>query len=280
MRPVLQCTMDITYFVPFGLGIFVGLIMGLTGAGGGIIAVPLLVFGLNLNMTEASPISLVAVSIVATVGAFLAWRKKILRYKAASLMGLSGLIMAPFGIWLSHQVPNTPLLALFSLILFYVSFKLFIESRSELKGNPIPVRKPPPCILDPQVGKLIWTIPCARALISSGALAGFLTGLLGVGGGFIIVPALKRFTDLPMKSIIATSLGMQAIISGGSVIVSGFTGHLNLEIALLFVAGALLGLYIGKAFGQKVTGARAQQSFSIFAFCVAIRMVIKIIWLN
>jgi hypothetical protein len=109
----------------------------------------------------------------------------------------------------------------------------------------------------------------------SGGLAGFLSGLLGVGGGFIIVPALKRYTDLPIQSIVATSLGVLAIISSGSAIVAATSGNLNLSIAIPFSLGALAGLLIGRAFGKKMSGPRLQQIFAILTFGVAISLMFK-----
>ena len=118
-------------------------------------------------------------------------------------------------------------------------------------------------------------MPCARALILSGGMAGFLSGLLGVGGGFVIVPALKRYTDLPIQSIVATSLGVLAIISGGGTIFSIMSGNFDYLIAAPFALGALGGLLIGRAFGKKISGPRLQQIFAVLTFGVAISLMFK-----
>jgi uncharacterized protein len=250
--------------------------MGLTGAGGGILSVPLLVFFLHLSVAEAAPISLSAITLAAGVGALLGLKNKILRYKAAGLMAIFGLILSPLGLWISQRTPNAPLLILFSLTLFYVSIRLYRQAYKEIHGIPdFDGKPPPPCLLDTSVGKLAWNIPCARALMFSGGLAGFLSGLLGVGGGFVIVPALKRYTDLPVNSIVATSLGVLAIVAGGGTMFSALTGNLNLSIAAPFALGALLGLLVGRSFGKKLSGPRLQQIFSILALAVAISLVVK-----
>ena len=268
--------MDSSILLSPSLGIFVGLLMGLTGAGGGILSVPLLVFVLHLNIAEAAPISLLAITLAAGVGALLGLKNKILRYKAAGLMALFGLIFSPIGLWLSQRIPNAPLLIIFSLTLFYVSIRLYRQAYKEIHGiADFEGKPPPPCLLDSSKGKLAWNIPCARALMFSGGLAGFLSGFLGVGGGFVIVPALKRYTDLPVKSIVATSLGVLAIIAGGGTIFSAISGNLNLTIAAPFALGALLGLLIGRAYGKKLSGPRLQQIFSILTFCVAISLILK-----
>jgi hypothetical protein len=268
--------MDYSIFISPALGLIVGLLMGLTGAGGGILSVPLLVFVLHLPVAEAAPVSLSAIALSAGVGALLGLKNKILRYKAAGFMALFGLLLSPLGLWAAQQIPNAPLLMLFSLILFYVSIRLYRQAHKEILGIPdFDGKPPPPCLLDASRGKLAWNIPCARALMYSGGVAGFLSGLLGVGGGFVIVPALKRFTDLPVQSIVATSLGVLAIISSGGVAFSAISGNLDLALAAPFSFGALSGLLIGRALGKKLSGPRLQQIFAILTFGVAISLTIK-----
>jgi uncharacterized membrane protein YfcA len=268
--------MDYSIFISPCLGLFVGLLMGLTGAGGGILSVPLLVFILHLPVAEAAPISLSAIALSAGVGALLGLRNKILRYKAAVFMAMFGLILSPIGLWASQRIPNAPLLILFSCTLFYVSIRLYRQAYKEIHGIPdFEGKPPPPCLLDSSRGKLAWNIPCARALMFSGGLAGLLSGLLGVGGGFVIVPALKRYTDLPINSIVATSLGVLAIIAGGGTLFSAMSGNLDLVIAAPFALGALLGLLIGRGFGKNLSGPRLQQIFSVLTFVVAISLILK-----
>jgi uncharacterized membrane protein YfcA len=129
--------------------------------------------------------------------------------------------------------------------------------------------------MNPAIGKLQWTVPCARALMVSGSLAGFLSGLLGVGGGFIIVPALKRYTDLPVKSIVATSLGVLAIVTGGGAIFSAASGNLNIIVAAPFSLAALVGLLFGQLIGKKMSGPNVQLIFAIFTLLIAISLLIK-----
>jgi uncharacterized membrane protein YfcA len=267
--------MDYSTFISPALGILVGVLMGLTGAGGGILSVPLLVFFLGLPIAEAAPIALCAVALASGIGAILGLKNKILRYKAAAFMAIFGLALSPIGLWLAPKIPNTPLQILFSLILLYVAIRLFHQARNEIKGIPEEHRKPPPCLMNPAIGKLQWTLPCARSLMVAGSLAGFLSGLLGVGGGFIIVPALKRYTDLPVKSIVATSLGVLAIITGGGAIFSAAAGNLNILIAAPFAIAVLGGLLLGLLLGKKLSGPHTQLIFSIFTLVIAISLLTK-----
>lgn len=267
--------LDSALIISLLLGAVVGCLLALTGAGGAILSVPLLGFGLHLTVAQAGPIGLLAVCLSAGIGAILALRANILRYRAAGFMALFGLMMTPFGIWLARLIPNKPLSIGFSLILCVVGIRLFSSAFKELRGIAPIENKPPPCQLNQSIGRLIWTVPCARSLAIAGATAGFFSGLLGVGGGFIIVPSLKRFTDLPVKSIVATSLGVLTIVSFGNVVIAAASGTMIWSIALPFAAGALGGMMIGRQFAKVMSGPRLQQFFAIFTLCIAGMMLYK-----
>ena len=97
------------------LGAVIGLVLALTGAGGGVLAIPLLVFGLHLPVQQAAPVGLVAVGLAAALGAALGLKEGIVRYRAAALIGAAGMLVAPLGVWLAQHLPNRPLLGAFSL---------------------------------------------------------------------------------------------------------------------------------------------------------------------
>lgn len=257
------------------LGLFVGLVMGLTGAGGGILSVPLLIHFLNLNVAEAGPIALMAIAVSAGIGALLAHRKKLLRYKAALLIGSSGLATAPIGLWLAHQIPNQPLLVIFGMILIALAIRYFHEAQQELWHKQPIANADAICLLNTDTGKLAWTKPCFLIMLSIGAISGFLSGLLGVGGGFVIVPALKKYTNLTSNAIVSSSLGVMTIIALGSVAISGVAGKLNWTIGIFFSIGTSMGLLMSRAISQQLNQARIQQLFSAFIFVVGIYMCCK-----
>lgn len=258
------------------LGLTVGVILALTGAGGGILAVPLLVFGAGLSMAEAGPIGLMAVGLAASLGAVMGLRNGTVRYKAALLTAGAGIICSPLGIWLAQRTPNRPLTLLFALLLMYVAFRAFqksLPSRADCKATSM--RKPPPCVLDENRGKLHWTAPCAWALAVSGMVAGALSGLLGVGGGFVMVPALQRYTNLTTQSVLATSLTVIALVSISGVVASSAAGHLQWAIAVPFTLGALLGMTGGRLLAARLPEPYLQKGFAILAALVALALVVK-----
>jgi hypothetical protein len=261
--------------IGLALGAVVGLILALTGAGGGILAVPLLVFGLHLTIMQAAPVGLIAVGGASAIGAVLGLRDGLVRYRAAAVIGLVGMALAPVGVRLARIVPNGPLTLAFAAVLFYVAARMWLQSRRVGGGVVETARSSLPCVLDPTEGRLAWTLPCARALAATGAVSGLLSGLLGVGGGFVIVPSLTRFTNLATRSILATSLAVIALVSLGGVAAAAVQGAVHWEVALPFGIGAVGALLAGRRVAAKVAGARLQQSFAITSGVVALLLVAR-----
>lgn len=257
------------------LGLVIGVILALTGAGGGILAVPLLVFGAGIGVAQAGPIGLLAVGLAAALGAVLGLRAGIVRYRAAALIAGAGIVVAPAGLWLARQVDNRWLSVLFALILLYVAYKTYRKARApDGHGDPA-LGRSPPCVREPDAGRFIWTRPCARVLSLAGLAAGLLSGLLGVGGGFVMVPALQRYTDLTMQSIVATSLATIALISAAGVAASAASGALDWQIALPFAGGALAGMLGGRAIAARASGPVLQFGFAAVTAVVAAGMLGK-----
>ena len=267
--------MQMIILTPVLIGLFVGSLMGLTGAGGGIISVPLLIFGLGLPLNQAAPIALTSVAISAGIGAYLGFRSKILRYKAAALMSVTGLILSPLGLWLAHLTPEQPLVIGFGLLLIWISLRMLIQAHQAKKADfPKPTVRPC-CELHAVTGKFIWNRKCLSALIFTGGVTGFLSGLLGVGGGFILVPALKKLTDLPMQSIVATTLGVIAVVSTGNALMASATGNLNWTIGVPFICGSIMGLGVGRKLIEKIHTTHTQQIFATLTLIIAINLIYK-----
>lgn len=266
--------------VPVLLGVFVGLTLGLTGAGGSMVAVPALMLVLGWSLPQAAPVALFAVAASAAFGTWVAWDKTYVRYRAALVMGLIGACMAPVGQQMAAVLP-TPLLSLmFAAVMLVVSVRLLRQSlrdpasaavvRATVAGDGTRAGGAI-CRLDPQSGRIVWTRRCAGVLGGIGASAGFLTGLLGVGGGFVIVPSLRAATELSMHSAVATSLMTIAITATGAVIAAAIrTPELPWMVALPFVAGALAGMGVARKLAPRIAGPRLQQAFALVTGTIAI----------
>lgn len=255
------------------LGIVVGVVLGLTGAGGSILAVPLLMAGLGWPLTRAAPIALLAVAAAAALGTWLAWRRSYVRYRAASLMSITGTLASPLGLHAAERLPAAALSLLFAVILGIVAIRLMLQSLA--RDNDGAAHLGRLCRYDPVSGRLIWTWTSGSVLAAIGALTGFLSGLLGVGGGFFIVPALRAATELTMQAAIATSLMTIALTSLGTVASAAIAGRdIPLLVALPFVIGSLLGMAAGRWIAPKISGPRLQQGFALLMLLVAAGMAL------
>ena len=253
-----------------GLGAVVGLVLALTGAGGGVLAIPLLVFGLHLPVQQAAPVGLIAVGLASALGAALGLRQGIVRYRAAMLIGAAGMLVAPLGVMLARHVPNRPLLGAFALVLIYSAWRML--KRPAAHGeNPPSV----PCQVSSSDHRLTWTRPCARALAGTGLVSGLMSGLLGVGGGFVIVPALTRYTELDPRSIQVTSLAVIALVSLSGVTAAAMQGSLRWDVAQPFALGTVVALLVGRQIAKKLDAKRLQQAFAWFSLLVALSMLAR-----
>ena len=258
------------------LGAAVGLVMALTGAGGGVLALPLLVLGLHLTVQQAAPVGLLAVGLAAALGAVLGLREGIVRYRAAALMGLSGMLVAPVGVFLAHRLPNRPLLAVFALVLVFTAWRVLKRPVHEADDAATVA-----CRVAGDKQQLTWTPPCARALAGTGLIAGFLSGLLGVGGGFVIIPSLLSHTNLTVRSVQATSLAVIALVSLSGIAASVWHGAFPWTLALPFSVGAVVALLLGKQMAKALEPGMLQKAFAWFSLLVAGLMLARALgWLT
>lgn len=256
------------------LGVLVGTLMGLTGAGGGILGVPVLVFGLGWTMQQAAPVALVAMAGAAAIGAIEGFRRKLVRYRAATLMAITGVLMTPLGVRVAHVLPQRWLLAAFAAIMLVVSVRLLAQPAGEAgleSENPGAWAR-----MNPATGRLDWTWTTAVVMGAIGAATGFLTGALGVGGGFLMVPMLRRFTDISMHGIVATSLMVIALVSTGGVgaaVLQGAT--LPMEITVMFAGATAAGMVIGRLLGKRLAPVPLQRGFALLLLAVALALLAK-----
>jgi uncharacterized protein len=257
------------------LGSLVGVILGLTGAGGSIIAVPLLVLGLHLSSSQAAPIALLAVALSATAGASMGLKIGQVRYRAAALIAMSGIIVAPLGIWCASKIPNAPMTLLFCGVLAYVSIQMLrqIYAKHAIHSEQELILDALPCKI--KNSRISWNARCAQRLAYSGALTGFLSGLLGVGGGFVVVPALKKYSNIDMQQILPSSLSVIALISCAGILTSMWLGHMPWSIAAPFAGGALLGMLLARRVARHLSSQYLQSLFAIFALLVACTLLVK-----
>ncbi|MBO0494330.1 MULTISPECIES: sulfite exporter TauE/SafE family protein [unclassified Pseudomonas] len=259
------------------LGLLMGLVMGLTGAGGGILGVPALVLGLGLSMTQAAPVSLLAVGAAAAVGALDGLRHGLVRYRAALLIALLGALCSPVGVFFAHQLPEAVLMGLFSALMVLVAWRML--QREKLQAGPSDHGTASwgqkNCMLDQQTGRLTWTAKCSATLAALGAVTGAVSGLLGVGGGFLIVPAFKQLTDVQMRGIVATSLMVVSLLSLIGVAGAFHAGVTIEPVGWVFVGASIVGMLAGRRLSSVIPARYLQVGFASLCVLVAVGMLAK-----
>jgi uncharacterized protein len=253
------------------LGGLIGLILALTGAGGGVLAIPLLVLVMGVPVHEAGPVGLAAVGVAALIGAVAGLRQGIVRYRAAALIGSMGMLAAPLGVWLAPLAPQRLLVLAFASLLAWVAWRILRDAYGFAVAPG--ANASPACKVQPAEGRLIWTSPCARALAATGAFSGLLSGMLGVGGGFVIVPALMQHSDLDARSIQATSLAVIAMVSLSGVLTAATNGQMNAPLAMPFVGGAIVAMLAGQRVAARLDAHKLKQAFAWLSLLVAALMV-------
>ena len=260
-------------------GAVVGLSLGLTGGGGAIFAVPLLVYGLGLPTREAVGISLAAVGATSLVGFLHRWRLGQVEFRTGLLFAVAGMLGAPIGSWIAGLLPEALLLSLFAGLMVVVAMRLWQQAARpghETKTCPTSEHPDGPTCQRDAAGALILTSRCVILSTIVGVLNGVLSGLFGVGGGFVIVPALVLFSGMSIHRAVGTSLLVISLVS-----VSGVASHLwsgraiSPEITGLFVLGGVGGLFAGQQIGRRLSGPVLQKVFAVAILAVATFVIVR-----
>ena len=260
-------------------GVVVGLSLGLTGGGGAIFAVPLLVYGLGVPPREAVGISLAAVGTTSFVGFLHRWKLGEVELRTGLLFAIAGMIGAPIGTWLARFVPDALLLMSFAGVMLIVAWRLWQQaSRSTPLRTHCTDASPdsgPTCQRD-SVGSLILSSRCAMLLLIVGVLTGVLSGLFGVGGGFVIVPALVLFSGMAIHRAVGTSLMVISLVSVSGITSQVMSGQsISPTVTSLFVLGGIAGLFAGQQLGRRLSGPHLQKVFVVAILAVAIFVIVR-----
>jgi uncharacterized membrane protein YfcA len=259
-------------------GVLIGVSLGLTGGGGAIFAVPLLVYGLRLPAQEAVGVSLAAVGATALVGFLDRWRRAEVEIRTGLIFAVAGMLGAPAGVWISQHIPQPLLLILFAGLMALVALRMWRQAAKAAPtgGAPCAEKVDGPACRRDAAGKLLMTSQCAVLLVVVGVLTGILAGLFGVGGGFVIVPALVLFSGMAIHRAVATSLMVIAMVSASGVASRLWGGEgIALGVTILFVAGGVTGLFAGQKLARRLSGPVLQKAFSAAIVAVAAFVLVR-----
>jgi uncharacterized membrane protein YfcA len=260
----------------FVLAILVGVSLGLIGSGGSILTVPILVYVMGVDPVLATAYSLFIVGATALIGGIQNARDGRVDFKTALIFGIPSIIAVY--ITRAYLVPVIPesvftlfdfevtkpifLMVIFAIVMVAASITMIKPQKNKQLGEEIPMSYNYPMIL------------------LEGSVVGVLTGLVGAGGGFLIIPALVLLAKMPMKKAVGTSL---FIIAAKSLI--GFTGDLkgteviDWKLLLLFTTASVFGIVIGILLAKKIPGEKLKTSFGWFVLVMGIYIIVKELFL-
>lgn len=253
----------------------IGISLGLIGGGGSILTVPVLVYLFGVNAVEATAYSLFIVGATSLVGTFPKYKQGLVDFKTGLIFGAPSIA----AVYLTRKllVPAIPteiftagdfvvtksilMMLLFAALMVFASVSMIRDKKAASE--------------EPKADKG-FNYPM---ILAEGAIVGMLTGLVGAGGGFLIIPALVLFTGLPMKKAVGTSL---MIIAAKSLI--GFTGdlgHFEMNWNLLITVSiiAIAGIFLGNYLSLKIDGAKLKKGFGWFVLVMGVYIIIKELFL-
>jgi uncharacterized protein len=259
--------------VAYFLAALIGIMLGMVGGGGSILTVPALVYAAKIDPVMATGYSLFIVGITAFVGSFYYAKRKLVSYKTAIFFSIPSFIAVYLTrLYLLPAIPDSVftiasfevtkgilLMVLFALLMLAASYSM-ITSKCDVEWEAEPKEQS-------------FNYPL---ILIEGAVVGVLTGLVGAGGGFLIIPALVLFSKLPMKMAVGTSLVIIAIKS-----LIGFGGDLQAGLIVdwsflgIFSAITIAGIFIGGYFSKKVDACKLRKGFGVFVVVMAIFILVK-----
>lgn len=240
--------------VALALGVVVGLVVGLLGAGGSILTVPVLILLLGLSAMEATSTSLVVVSIVSSVGLLTHARAGRVSWRAGFGFAATGVPAAIGGGYLAVLLSNETITVALAVLLLGTSVYMWLREDGE--------------DLDGALQVMNWW-----RVLPAGIVVGLMTGMLGVGGGFVVVPALVVLLGLSMPVAIGTSQLVLVLNALAGLAGRVGTGSVALTIGLVFAAGGAVGAVIASLVVTRVGGDRLSRAFAVLLVLVAVALV-------
>jgi uncharacterized membrane protein YfcA len=232
------------------LGFGIGLSLGLMGGGGSLLTVPALVYLVGQTPQSAVTTSLAIVGANSLMGASFHRSQGTLNWKVALTFGGAGMLVSYLSAGLSNMIPEPMILIAFALVMLLVGGLMLTRAKDNSSGMSVP--RPLPVV------------------IASGAGVGLMTGILGIGGGFLIVPALVMLVGLPMQMAVGTSLIIIAMNS-----LAGFLGHagdgsFSMTLTIIFTLAGLAGTFAGARLNKRLPAGNLQKGFAWFVIALAL----------
>ncbi|WP_070380314.1 sulfite exporter TauE/SafE family protein [Rhodococcus sp. WMMA185] len=256
-----------TLTVALTLGAVIGILLGLLGGGGSILAVPALVYGLGLGIEQAIPMSLLVVGIASAVGTLPKLRARQVEWRLVGIFAAAGIPATFAGSAVSRLLPQAAVMIGFAAVMVVAGIRMLLDRDSIGTA----------CKTDDS--GINWR-RCAPRSIPAGFAVGFLTGLFGVGGGFLIIPALVVMLGVQIQIAVGTSLVIIVVNSAAGLISHLSGASIDWAITVAFAGTAIVGSLLTAHFGTRIDADRLQRWFAYLVFAVATYILIDTVFLH
>ena len=271
-----------TLALSIGLGLVIGLSLGALGGGGSILTVPALVYVIGQDARAATTSSLFIVGISALIGSLGHARSGRVRWGVGVAFGVTGIAASFAGTALNRLVNPDVLLLAFAGLVLVAAAGMFAKTRASAPartdrslvsaaGSPAePLPSARAAGADTRLPPRRLDLARAGKVLGAGLAVGFMTGFFGVGGGFVIVPALTLALGLAMPEAVATSLVVIAINSGAALLARAGTAHFDWAVIVPFTLAAIAGSLAGKKVADRLSATALTRAFAVLLVAVAV----------
>lgn len=250
--------------VVVALGLAIGVLIGLLGGGGSILAVPALVYGAGEPLSRAVPASLLVVGVSSATALLPRLRGGQIQWRIALVFGGAGMPAAFAGAAVNRLLPDDLVLLGFAAAMVTAGLRM-LRPTDETGGD---------CALPG--GGVNWR-GCLPKSVATGIAVGFLTGLFGVGGGFLVVPALVLLLGLPMPVAVGTSLVVVTLNSAAGFAAHAGSADLDWRLLTAFAGAAVAGSLVASRFAHRANSRRLQRGFAWLVLVIALLVVVQTI---
>lgn len=250
--------MTVTLILVLALSVVIGLSLGVLGGGGSILTVPILVYVAGFEAKEAIAASLFVVGVTSAVSALSHARAGRVMWRTGLIFGAAGMVGAFVGGLLGGHIPGQVLLVAFAIMMVATSAAM-LHGRKKRFAADAPVKH---------------DLPLGRVLLD-GAVVGLVTGLVGAGGGFLVVPALALLGGLPMSVAVGTSLVVITMKSFAGLAGYLTTVHLDWSLTLAVTAAAIVGTLIGSKLAARIPESALRKAFGWFVLAMGTFVLIQ-----
>ena len=274
----------VSFIIAAIAGVGVGVLSGLLGIGGGTVMVPLFRLAFGMQPIAATATSLFTIVPTSISGMWKHQKNKTSLPRVGIVCGIAGACLSPVGVWLASVSPGWAIMVAAAVVVAYSAYTMFKKALKAPKRNDAPQKQSvaPACSKaaakseDSACGHALeFTFATVSKIVFIGVIAGFMSGYVGVGGGFIMVPLFVSMLGIPMRLASGTSLTAVCILAIPGVIEQGILGNIDYMVGIAMMVGSIPGAQLGAGLVKRVPERELRFLFAGFLLIAAVMLVVN-----